>query len=80
MAEQTFLNEGGVTVTNTRFIVPAQTYAMSGITSVKSLRRDPKRMGPIILIVLGLLMMLGGGSWILFGLLFIAGGVAWWIV
>ena len=44
MAEQTFLNESGVTVTNTRFIVPAQTYAMSGITSVKSLRRDPKRM------------------------------------
>lgn len=37
MAEKTFLDEGGVTVTNARFVVPAQTYAMSEITSVKSL-------------------------------------------
>jgi hypothetical protein len=41
MAERTFLDEGGVTVTNARFVVPVQTYAMSGITSVKSLKHTP---------------------------------------
>lgn len=77
MTEQTFFDEGGVTVTNARFIVPSQTYAMSGVTSVKSLRRNPSRKGSIVLIVLGLLAM-----WIdiFVGLLIIGGGVIWWVV
>jgi len=33
--ETVFLNSGGVTVTNARFVVPGQTYAMAGLTSVK---------------------------------------------
>ncbi len=36
MEEKIFLNEGGVIVTSARFVVPSQTYAMSGVTSVKS--------------------------------------------
>jgi hypothetical protein len=80
MAEQTFFNDAGITVTNARFITTGQTYAMSGVTSVKNLRRDPKRLGPIILAVVGLLMLLGGSSMLLFGLLLVAGGVAWWIL
>lgn len=58
-AEKTFLNEGGVTVTNTRFIVPAQTFAMSGITSVKSFEERKSKTLPILLIVLGVLTLLG---------------------
>jgi hypothetical protein len=55
-----FLNEGGVTVTNARFVVPAQTYAMSGVTSVKSLKHTPSIKGPVILCIIGLLSMGGG--------------------
>lgn len=35
MSEQVFYNQGGIMVTNSRFVVHDQTYAMSGITSVK---------------------------------------------
>ncbi len=80
MEEKTFLNEGGVTVTNARFIVPSQTYAMSGVTSVKSFEEQPSRTGPIVLIIVGVLCFLGGGQAIVIGLLFIAGGIAWWML
>ena len=33
--ETVFLDSGGITVTNTRFVVPGQTYAMAGITSIR---------------------------------------------
>ena len=36
MEETTFFNEGGLTVTNSRFVVPGQTYAMSGVTSIRT--------------------------------------------
>ena len=36
MSEQTFLNEGGIQVTNARFIAKGRTYAVNGITSVCS--------------------------------------------
>ncbi len=80
MEEKTFLSEGGVTVTNARFIVSAQTYAMSGVTSVKSFEEMPSRKGPIILIAIGLLAMLGGKDTIVVALLFLAGGIAWWFL
>lgn len=35
MAEQTFLEDRGVTVTSARFITGGQTYALNNITSVK---------------------------------------------
>ena len=80
MAEQTFLNENGVTVTNSRFLVPGQTYAMSGVTSVKSVRHNPSRKGPIICIVIGLLCLAGGKTTIAGAILFLAIGVTWWIL
>lgn len=80
MREQTFLNEGSVTVTNARFIVYGQTYAMSGVTSVKSLEFPPSRKGPIILIVIGIISMLAGKGAILVGILFLAAGIGWWLL
>lgn len=50
---------------------------MSGVTSVKSLRRNPSVKGAIVLVVLGLLLLL---VQILIGLLVISGGIAWWAV
>lgn len=34
--EKMFMQEGGVTVTSTRFITPAKTHAMAGITAVSA--------------------------------------------
>ncbi|MDO8971871.1 MAG: DUF6232 family protein, partial [Saprospiraceae bacterium] len=80
MEEKTFLSEGGVTVTNARFIVPAQTYAMSGITSVKSFEETPSRKGAIILVVIGVLAFFAGKEAIVIGVLALAGGIAWWVL
>jgi hypothetical protein len=78
--EQVFLNEGGVSVSNSRMMYEGQTYAMSGITSVKTFEKTPSRKGPIVLIVIGLLMLAAGKSALVLGLLLLAGGIAWWVI
>ena len=78
--EQIFLDDRGVSVSNSRMMYEGQTYAMSGITSVKSFEKKPSRVGPIILIVIGVLMLAAGKSAIFAALLFLAGGIAWWIL
>jgi hypothetical protein len=50
--ERTFLDEGGVKVTNARVLVGSQTYAMSGVTSVKH-AVEPAKRGFSILCLLG---------------------------
>ncbi len=79
MAERSFLEEGGVTITNSRFIVAGQTFAMSGVTSVKGVTHTPSRKGPIILIAIGVLAFLAGKEALVGGLVFIAAAVAWWM-
>ena len=80
MEEKSFFNEGGVSVTNARFIANGQTHAMSGVTSVESFRQDPSRKGPIILGIIGVLALTGGGTITVVGLLLIAGAVALWFL
>jgi hypothetical protein len=46
MQEQIFFNAEGVAVTNTRFVVPGETYALSGISSVRLEREEPFGCGP----------------------------------
>lgn len=75
MEEKTFFTDGGVTVTNARFIVPSQTYAMSGITSVKTSQELPKRLYPIICGVLGLALLMSSTG---FAVLLIAVAAVWW--
>ena len=80
MAEQTFFNQDGISVTNTRVVIGGQTYAMSGITSVRSIEETPSRKGPIILGVVGILPLFAGEVGpVLFGLLLIGIAVAWFI-
>lgn len=79
MEEKTFFSSGDVSVTSARFMAKGQTYAMSGVTSVKSFRQDPSRKGAIILGIIGLLMMMGGGGALVLGVLFIAAAIAWWM-
>lgn len=79
MEERVFFDDGGVKVTNARFVVHTQTYAMQGVTSVKSHVTPPNRGGPVIGILIGLVMLvaLDGGAK-LFGLLLIA--ICAWIL
>lgn len=53
MEEQIFWDESGVKVTNARFITYGKTQALAGITSVSTLVKNPNRLWPIILIILG---------------------------
>jgi hypothetical protein len=55
--ERVMFGEGGVTVTSARFIAGGQTYAMSGITSVKQGVTHPPKLWPVLMILLGVLMM-----------------------
>jgi len=80
MEETTYFNQGNVWVTNARFIVHTQTYAMNGVTSVKQAVNMPSRFGPIVLILLGLLLSLGGAKVaIVIGLPLVGLGIFWWI-
>ncbi len=53
MDETTYLKNDEVTITNSRIIVPNQTYAISGITSVKFAEQKPNRLLPIALMIGG---------------------------
>jgi hypothetical protein len=75
MDETTFFEYEGVRVTNTRFIVDGQTFAMNNITSVKPVEQKPNRNGPVILISLGIVLALLGTYAAL--LLSIVGAI-WW--
>ena len=78
--ETAFLEANGLTVTNSRFVVNGQTYAMSNVTSVKQGVTPASKVGPIIMIIVGIMFMTGGEAGpLLIGLAFIAGGIAWWI-
>lgn len=74
--EKTFFQYEDVAVTNARFMVGAQTFAMSNITSVKASRQDPSRFWPIALIVFGLLALVANASIWLVGI-FGGAGVVW---
>ena len=62
MSEQTYFNEGNVSVTIARFVVSGQTYAMNGVTSVRELSHPPSRKWPIIMCLIGILGLAVGGS------------------
>jgi len=87
--ETTFFNSGDVAVTNARFVVGAQTFAVRGITSVEGAELPRSYTGPAILILPGAVAAIlgffassmGGGSVAApigaLGLIPLAGGI-WW--
>jgi hypothetical protein len=58
--EEGFLNEGGITVTKTRFMVHGQTYALANITSVSAAIIPGRFDGVLVFILFGGLMGLSG--------------------
>lgn len=59
MEEKVFFNFDGITVSNSRFIVRSQTYAMQSVTSVKPGIVEPKRGVAILFIFIGFLLLIG---------------------
>lgn len=54
MSEKQFFQYEDVKITNTRFVNGTQTYAMSNVTSVKSFEQKPKRLGGVLVLLVGL--------------------------
>lgn len=80
MEEKSFFSQGNVSVSNARFIVDGQTYAMNGVTSVKTGRKAPSRWGPIIVGVVGLASLGGGEAGaVILGLVLIGLAIFWWV-
>jgi hypothetical protein len=81
--ERVFLDENGIKVTNARFVVAGQTFAMSGITSVKVDVEHPSKVGPVIPTALGALAAFNGiadqtrHDALIPGLIVAAVGIAW---
>jgi uncharacterized protein YunC (DUF1805 family) len=75
MNETVVFDENNVKVTNARFIVNEQTYAMNGVTSVKRFEKKPPRIVPIIIGVAGLGAM---SASIIVGLLILAAAFGIW--
>lgn len=76
MEETVFFNQAGVSVSNARFIVNSQTYAMNGVTSIKQAVNHPSRLGPIVLGFIGFLFLFGS---IVLALIFLAAAILWWM-
>lgn len=76
MDEQVVLEEGNVKVTNTRFIVAGQTYAMNGVTSVEQFAKKPARIVPIVIGIGGLIALSGS---VIFAIILLGIAAALWI-
>ncbi len=61
--ETTFYSDnGGVRVTSARLIIGPTTYAMLNITSVMRAQELPSRVGPLVVLIIGVLSVFGGMS------------------
>jgi hypothetical protein len=68
--ETIFFQDDDILVTDARFVVGSQTYAMRGITSVRGIEITPDKAAPIFLIITGLLLLL-----VFVGIVFIGFGI-----
>ena len=88
MAEKSFFNQRGITVTQSRFMTHGQTYTMQGVTSIRRGLDPASKKGPIIAIVIGAIIALisfgvfsdsvgGGFVTLLIGAGLVAAGIFW---
>lgn len=71
--ERVFFDNNGVTVTNTRFVVPSQTYAMAGITSVQFFTDKPSWVPVFVCFAITALTMAGNNNIWVVGMPFLTG-------
>lgn len=79
MDEKIFFNQGNVSVSNSRFIVDGQTYAMNNVTSVKSGVTPPDRGAAVVIAIIGMACFFGSGWVFVAGLVALAMSVLVWI-
>lgn len=78
MEEHTFFSQSNVTVTNARFMVGGQTYAMNNVTSVKTGQEAPGRGWPGLLVLIGIGCFWGDASFKFVGVCwFVLAAVVW---
>lgn len=81
MEEREFFSGDNVYVSLTRFVAFGQTYAMSGVTSVRAAEIKPDQGGSIILFILALIFFfvgLASGIFLLIGVVIFARGLVNW--
>jgi len=71
--EKVFLQDSNVTVTQSRFVSGGKTYAMRNISSVSLHKIEKSRMGPILIIILGIVFLIAKSYPIGLGLLLLGG-------
>lgn len=65
--ERTILERENVLVTTARVVLGGQTFAMSGITSVRAGHIEPKWSGVLLAVLAGLMFFLMGGAALFLG-------------
>lgn len=78
MEEKTFFEQGGIKVTNARFISGGQTYSMNNVTSIKTSVIAPKRLWLVVGLVFGGMMALSGLMASNPVMVLLGGGLAGW--
>ncbi|WP_373033956.1 DUF6232 family protein [Sulfurovum sp.] len=75
MEEKVFFEKGNVSVSNSRFMVDGQTYAMNNVTSVKAGVKKADRSGAVLFCIIGLGCLFGSGYVFWLGIILIVIGV-----
>jgi hypothetical protein len=75
MAEETsyYSDQNGVRVTDKRVIIGSTTYSMANITSVSTKVEHPSKIGPILIIAIGVLFVMTSLAGRSFGGVLVAG-------
>ena len=77
--ESTYFKSGNIAVTNARFVVGSQTFAMRGITSVQGVETPVSYVIPVLISLLGLVLAVNlfrnGSSVGIVGILILAAGI-----
>ena len=76
-SERVFLSENDIIVSNTRFVVPPQLFALANIVSVSFNQKAPNRLWPILLVFIGLGLLVGGQANIFSLALPFLAGIIW---
>jgi len=76
MEEKVFFDAGNISVSNSRFIVDGQTYAMGNVTSVKAGVEEAKKGSGILIGLIALIVLFGAESILWGSIIFIVGVLA----
>ena len=74
--EQQIFTDQNVLISTTRLIVNGVTYPLSNVSSVRLLRKRPNYLFPVLLVIGGVFLLVGGKDTIVWALVLLAVGIA----